>query len=168
MATSTPNGTTLVPAEHGNGAKAELVANVPGERAMRVRFTIPRKAVGTNEAYLRAGWNSNRGKGGGTGLILSPTGRSFKECAAAYALVAAKRAAWPSPNTVTRVFVTLQCWNSRHDIDSCIKLSLDAFQGILYGKDCAVRRLLIEEPGKDDGSPRVEVSVEVMGPDFQV
>ena len=129
---------------------------------MRISFLIPRKAVGVNEAYLRAGWNSNRGSGGGTGLILSPAGRAFKECAAAYALVAAKRADWPAPSTVKRVFVTLQAWNSRHDIDSCIKLTLDAFQGILYVKDSAVRRLLIEEPGKDDGPPRVEVSVEVM------
>lgn len=129
---------------------------------MILRFSIPRKACGPNEAYLRASWNANRGKGGGKGLILSSAGRDFKDCAAAHALVAAKVGRWPMPGTVKRVFVTLQAWNSRHDIDAPIKLTLDAFQGILYAKDTAVRRLLVEEPSKDNGAPRIDITVELL------
>ncbi len=129
---------------------------------MIVRFTIPRKAVSVNDGYVRAGWNSNRGGHGGKGMVLSPAGRDFKDAARAHALVAARQQGWPKLEAVKRVQVTLRAWNSRHDIDAPIKFSLDSLEGVIYANDPAVRRLVIEEPGKDDRPPRVDVAVELL------
>lgn len=126
-----------------------------------LRFTVFRKPVSVNEAYVRAKFSSNRGAGGGRGLVLSAAGREYKEACRAHAKVAATREGWPIPDRVKSVALLLVAWNTKHDVDAPIKLTLDALEGVVYVKDSVVQRVTCGK-NSDAGKPRVEVTVELL------
>ena len=124
---------------------------------MRIAFTIPRKPVGVNDAYRRAAFSDRRGAHGGSGMIMTREGKEFVAAARMYALVAARAARWPTNlATVERVAIEVRAFNSDLDVDSPLKLTLDAFEGVLYGKDKVVRRLFVE-PDDDGGVHAVAI-----------
>jgi Holliday junction resolvase RusA-like endonuclease len=123
---------------------------------MILRFSIPRAPVSTNQMYRRG-----KISGGAKGLYLSSSARDFKDCAAAYALVAARTASWPRPEACKVVRVEYTTWNTRHDADAVIKLGNDAFEGILYRKDSAVQEVTARK-ASDNGAVRVDVTIELL------
>ncbi len=124
-------------------------------------FTVPRKAVSVNQAYVRARFGLSRGAGGGKGLVLSSAGRDFKDCCRAHAFVAARTHAWPKPDTVRRVTLHITAFNSRHDADAPAKLTADALEDVIYRRDNVVETITCRK-AKDGGKPRIEVVVDLL------
>ena len=56
------------------------------------------------------------------------------------------------------VEVSITAYNCGHDVDALGKLILDALEGVCYGNDKQVTRLL-QETKSDDGDQRVVISV---------
>lgn len=128
---------------------------------MFVRFAVRRKPVSQNAAYIRAGWNSKRGAGGGKGLILSEAGREYKDAVRAMALVAARRIDWPRPELVLRAAVHVTTYNCRHDVDAPLKLTQDALETVLYTNDRVVEYVTARKASDIHGR-RVEILVEAL------
>jgi hypothetical protein len=90
--------------------------------------------------YLRAGWGSNRGAGGGKGLILSPEGRAFKDRMRSYGFAAKAGSNWPAIENIPKRSVELfvDFYGSEADVDAPIKATLDALETVYYLKDRCV------------------------------
>lgn len=128
---------------------------------MTVRFTVPRKPVSVNAAYRRARFSARRGAGGGKGFVLTPEARDFKAAVFGHALLARRKADWPSPVLVRSVSLAIVTWNSRHDADAPIKLLQDALEGVFYASDRVVRRVSADR-ARDGGPPRIDVEVTLL------
>jgi Holliday junction resolvase RusA-like endonuclease len=122
---------------------------------MTVSFTVPGKHVTPNQGYQTVP------RSGRAGMILSKPGRDWKERVAAYAFAAAQLNKWPDAKKVTAVDVTISAYNSRADVDSH-KLTIDALQGAFFANDSCIETLMLAK-GQDEGAPRVEITVALMG-----
>lgn len=111
-----------------------------------------------NAGYVRAKFSLRRGKRGGKGLVLSPAGRAYKSAVRAYATLAARKAGWPDPCSVTACSVEVTTYNTRHDADAACKLMIDALQGIVFANDRVVHSIAAYK-AKDDGPVRVEIII---------
>lgn len=120
---------------------------------MILRFTIPRKPCGVNAAY-------GKRNGPGKGLYLTPEGRDYKDAVKCYAMLAVRGSGWPAPKAVKRCAVDITTWNTKHDVDSASKFTIDSLQGVLFDNDRVVWKIAMKKDN-DGGKPRVEVEVEI-------
>lgn len=110
---------------------------------MTVMFEVPHVPVGQNQAYRR----SKQGR-----MFMTAAARSYKDAVRAYAIVALREAGWPKLSEVRAVEVEIEPFNSRiRDADSCVKLSLDALEGVAYLNDSMVVKQTGHKPKKEGG-----------------
>jgi hypothetical protein len=71
---------------------------------VHLKIVIPRRPVSVNAAYARAGWNRNRGAGGGKGLFMTSAGKAYKNAVRSYAIVSRAKLAGriPAPSKRSR------------------------------------------------------------------
>lgn len=94
-------------------------------------------------------------KGGVGKVLISKTGRAWRKKAAQLAAMQYHGA--PLEGDV-EVRITAHFRNRRRDVDNVAKVLLDLLEGLTYGNDRQIRRLLLEKQF-DAANPRVEVEV---------
>lgn len=125
-----------------------------------ISFTIYGPIVGKNAAYTRP---VLRDQSRPSWKVLSTAARDFKkriELAATVAILEYKR--WPeNPWRLSGVTVTPTTYNAKHDSDAKLLLLSDSLQLLLYGNDNVVGWGPNPRPIKDDGGPRIHVTVRI-------
>jgi len=119
-----------------------------------IAFSVNTKPIGTNSAYKKRPY--------GHGLFMTEEAKAYKMAirTAATAAMAAKglQDFWLENPEVTLTFTYGD--KRRHDIDSAIKLTLDAMNDVVWRDDTEINWLLVR---KDYAKNRPCVSVSVRG-----
>jgi len=130
---------------------------------MTVHFAIPGKVVSVNGSYVPAKKSKNRGKRGGTNLILTKDAENFKELVHRIGAYARSQSQWPRDlYAVADVRLTIRMYNSKHDPAAGDKFIRDALEGVFYVNDRIVRMGPGDPPIKDAGPARIGVDVELL------
>ena len=123
-----------------------------------VTFTVARP-MSVNRAYGR----SAKPGAGRKGLYKRAEYVEFEERIRTAALVARSATLWPaSLYAPKRVRMSYQLWNYLGDTDGPRKALRDSCERILYARDSVVEDGPAPLARKDDGGPRVEVTVELL------
>lgn len=101
-------------------------------------------------------WRSFSLPQGGVRVVLTPEAKRYKE----EVFWRAKCAGMRVINGPVAVNIRLVPHGRRSiDVDNCIKITLDALQGVAYRNDRQVRRLFAEVADPEKGKARLEVIV---------
>jgi len=111
-----------------------------------MKFKINTKPVNFNHAY--------RKRGNGYGMFMTQEGQDYKELLRLSAINAGGTMYSTPVVSLTFTFGDKR----KHDIDGCIKLTLDSFEGVLYEDDNDVQELHVYKQ-YDKNNPSVEVEI---------
>lgn len=110
-----------------------------------MKFKVNIKPVNFNNAYRRRA---------GYGMFMTQEGKEYKQTLANTAIMH-KGVIHENP-AVTLTFTFGD--KRKHDIDGCIKLTLDAFEGLLYFNDNDIQELHVFKK-YDKNNPSIEVEI---------
>ena len=118
----------------------------------QIAFRVDTKPIGTNSAYKKRPY--------GHGLFMTEEAKAYKKAVGEWAQIAMNEAGledfWLERPEVNLVFTYGD--KRKRDIDSAIKLTLDAMNKVVWKDDSEILRLVVRKQYKKD-SPSVAIVV---------
>ncbi len=125
---------------------------------MRLRFAIPGVCPSVNSMYQRVS------RGGKTIHALTADAKAYEYLVQVESYRAGLSQGWDTPPDGIKVAIYLWFWfpdRRRRDSHNCLKLLMDAMEGVLYLDDrFALPRIM--DWGVDRDHPRVEIEARIM------